>query len=193
MRRPLALSAVLLAASPVSGLPPPQVEVTLVWSPTGHPVRARPPLDLRPFQGRTFVLAPFTDARADPAVIGERRFGPDGTRPVTTRDPVPDWVTACSRDYLTVLGLPLADHGPGPVVRGRVTRFFVAEGPGCRGEVEFKVQVEKAGRTVWNGTALGTARRPAAPGTWQDTLSDSLRAAWADLLGRKSFQEGLAR
>jgi hypothetical protein len=104
-----------------------------------------PPINLLRFQGKSIFLAPFTDSRPDPDVIGENRENQRQTPfpKVITHDDAPKWITARWRAFFAnLLKNPgfldaLADEvapredrsrplGPGRVLQLIVSGFLAA-------------------------------------------------------------------
>ena len=175
----------------------PLTDVPLAWSPTRTISESGlTAVNLVPFQGKSIQLAAFTDARAEPAFIGENRENPAKPLRVTTRDAVADWVTAQTQRFLADLGLPMVEAGATTVVTGQVARFFVAEGENYLGDVRLKVQVQVAGKVVWSGMAIGAARRFGRSyklDNYQETLSDSLQEAWVSLARSSEFLAAMSQ
>jgi hypothetical protein len=173
-------------------------DATLVWKPTRSTLElGLPSINLMRFQGKTILLAPFTDGRPDPSMIGENRENERQFPPpkVTTHDDVPKWITAQGRTFFTNLGLPITDAASPHVIRGEILSFFVAEGNDYIGDVRIKILVEKDGQPVWSGLALGSAKRFGRSykvDNYLETLSDSLQEAYANLLKNPSFLDALA-
>lgn len=190
-----ALAVAVLIAAPLCAKAP-LFEVALQWKPTRTTTElGLPAVNLLPFQGKTFALAPFRDTRKEPALIGENREKAV-VRRVTTRDQVPVWLTTQSRTFLTKLGLPLVDAGAATTINAEVTSFFVAEGGDYLGDVAFKVQIQKDGKTLWTGMAIGAAKRFGRSyklDNYQETLSDSFLEAWISLLKSPDFLSALAQ
>ena len=197
MRQALVLAA--LVAFPLAAKIP-LADVPLAWRATRSAAQVgMPAVDLLPFQGRSLTLVPFTDGREQPALIGENREKRSNLLPVTTREDVPAWVTARTREFLASLGLPLRApeaEASGLVIRGEVVSFFVAEGDEYLGDVRLRIQVLKDGETVWSGQAMGAADhsgRSYKLENYQETLSDSLLQAWVSLFRSQTFLKALSR
>jgi hypothetical protein len=174
------------------------IDATLIWKPARASMElGLPSINLLHFQGKSILLAPFTDGRPDPGVIGENREN-ERQSPfpkVTTHDDVPKWVTAQGRTFFTNLGLPITDSASSRVIKGEILSFFVVEGNDYIGDVRIKILVEKDGQPVWSGLALGSAKRFGRSykvDNYIETLSDSLQEAYASLLRNPSFLDALA-
>lgn len=196
MRHTLVLAALL--AFPLAAKAP-LADVSLAWKPTQTvTTMGLPAVSLMPFQGKSFTVAPFTDGRKDPALIGENREGEKKGRilAVTTKDNVPEWITSQTRRFVSNLGLPLAEAGASRAILGEVESFFVAEGENYLGDVRIKIQVQKDGKTVWTGLAMGAAKRFGRSyklDNYQETLSDSLQEAWIGLMKNQEFLNALTQ
>ena len=197
MRPAFALFA-LLAAPPVAlQASHPSMDLVLEWKPTRTATElGMTSFNLLPFQGKTIVLAPFSDRRADPLLIGENREKASRVVRVTTHDEVPAWVAGQTRQFLARLGLPLAEGGSSRVLTGEVLSFFVAEGGEYLGDVRLQVQIQKDGKTLWSGLAIGAAKhfgRSLKADNYQETLSDSLLEALVSLGRNPEFLSALAQ
>lgn len=190
-----ALAITVLLASPLCAKAP-LFDVALQWKPTRTNTElGLGAINLLPFQGKTFSVAPFRDGRKNPALIGENREKAV-VRQVTTRDEVSAWLTTQSLGFLTRLGLPVAEQGGATTIAAEVTSFFVAEGGDYLGDVCFKVQIQKEGKTLWSGIAIGAAKRFGRSyklENYQETLSDSFLEAWISLLKSPDFLTALAQ
>jgi hypothetical protein len=174
------------------------LDTDLVWKPSRTNLElGLPSINLLRFQGKAIFLAPFTDGRPDPSVIGENRENLKRSPfpKVTTHEDVPKWVTAQGRTFLANLGLPITDSPASRVIKGEILSFFVVEGDDYIGDVRIKVQVERDGQPIWSGLALGSAKRfgrSYKTENYVETLSDSLQEAYASLLKNPSFMDALA-
>ena len=193
MRKTLLLAA--LMAAPMLAKTP-LLKVPLEWKPTKTATEmGMTAINLLPFQGKTFTLEAFTEGRQDPERIGENQEKKGQVLPVTTRDQVPEWVTAQTQRFLTSLGLPMAAKSD-RVLKGEVQSFFVAEGENYMGDVRLKIQVLREGKVVWSGMAMGAAKRFGRSyklDNYQETLSDSLLEAWVSLMKNPDFLATLAQ
>jgi len=194
MRNVLAVAVIL--ASPLAAKTP-LLNVQMEWRPTTTLTElGLSAINLVPFQGKTFTMTPFTDARPEPACIGRNTETSTAGLQVTSRDPVAPWVSSHTQTFLTRLGLPLAEGPSGTVLSGQIMSFFVTEGSNYVGDVAIRVQVAKDGQTLWNGVASGAARhfgRSYKLENYNETLSDSLQEAWVSLVRSEGFLKALAQ
>ena len=175
----------------------PLVDVSLVWKPTRSTTEmGMTSINLLPFQGKQIAMTPFTDARPDPARIGENRENPAKPLPVTTKDRVPEWVTGQTLTFLTSLGLPMVKGEAAVVLSGEVMSFFVTEGEHYLGDVRIRIKVCKNGKPIWSGLAIGADKRFGRSyklDNYQETLTESLQEAWVNLTRNPEFLSALAQ
>jgi hypothetical protein len=169
--------------------------VPLVWKPerehSAPPGAA--PVDF--FKAKIRV-APMTDSRENPKLIGENREGPM-PKPATTSDDVAAFVTDHFKTLLSGAGLTVVDGGETAIIKGDVQRFFVTETSKYSGEVRIDILVtDPAGKTLWEGTTWGTSVRSGfsyQAENYDESLSDALTIATNSLLRQRDFEAAIAR
>jgi hypothetical protein len=181
------LAGPALAAKLLAGIP-------LQWTPRTS-LAELGPLDISgPLLTARVRVEPFTDRRAQPALIAENREGKE-PRPVTTSTDVAAFVTLHVTDALRTAGLTLADDRPDFTVSGEVRQFFVTETTVYRGEMSLLVHVRNAaGAEVWSGVINGAAEnfgRSYRPDNYYETISDMILRASHDLLANPSLHRVL--
>ena len=105
----------------------------LVWAPEREPKASAGAAPADFFKTKVKV-APFTDSRDKPKLIGENREGPR-PQPVTTSDNVSAFVTEHFKALLVGAGLNVVDSGESAVIKGDIEQFFVSETSTYVGEV----------------------------------------------------------
>jgi hypothetical protein len=197
--RPSALILLpLLVAGSLAMASAPLTNQNLRWSPTTKISELNlGGLNLTTFEGKTLAVVPFTDGRANPALIGENREDEDSGKvlPVTTKDAVPEFITTQSKEFLKGLGLPVAESAGKVQLTGEVLSFFVTETSTYKGDVRIKVQVKAEGQTLWSGLAIGSAKRFGRSyrmDNYNEVLCDALLDAWAGLVRNPEFLKALA-
>jgi hypothetical protein len=83
------------------------------------------------------------------------------------------------------------------VLRGELVTLFVVEENLYRGDARLNFRLEdKAGNLLWSGTAAGddfTWGRDRRPQNYEQTISNSLKKAYANLIDNQGFQAALNR
>jgi hypothetical protein len=172
----------------------PLVNIPLVWKPTAE-VRPTPGA-LDAILNANVQFDTFKDVRKQPELIAENREETTA-KPVTTRDNVADFVTKHVRGVFDQLGLKTVDTNGDAIISGEVRQFFVDETTTYKGHVVLLVNVRnRAGRTVWSGSAPGTASRfghSYSAENYYEVFSDSLVNAVSTLLQNPEFQNALGK
>ena len=141
-------------------------------------------------------VAPMTDSRENPKLIGENREGPT-PKPATTNDDVAAFVTDHFKTLLSGAGLTVVDSGESAIIKGDIQRFFVTETSKYSGEVRIDILVtDPAGKTLWEGTTGGTSIRTGfsyQAENYYESLSDALTIATNSLLRQPNFEAAIAR
>ena len=142
--------------------------------------------------GRKIKLMPIVDRREQPdlAVIG--RLGEN--QAVRAEEPVVEFVAEVTERCLTEWGLSLNDDGD-MVLSGELVKFTVDVQTMFAASVNIRFHLARSGGGVlWEGLAVGDARRfglAASESNYNETLSDALKEALANLLGNEGFQDAL--
>lgn len=176
------------AADTLEGIP-------LVWSPTS-PMSEREPIDVKGLEGIKFQVEPFTDKRADPALIG-RNVDKVPLRMITTNENVARFVTYHVKSLMSGLGLQVVESGGDVVLNGAVMKFFVDEARRYKAEVELQVVfTDSSGKTIRAVSTTGTASRfgiSYKAANYYEVLSDSLIGAVHQMVGNPDFRKSLVR
>jgi hypothetical protein len=166
----------------------------LVWMPEKHP-RASAGAASEAFLKTKIKVAPMTDARENPKLIGENREKTPA-RPATTKDDVAAFVTDQFKTLLTGAGLTLVDSGENAVIKGEIQRFFVTETEDYVGNVTLHITAtDPAGKTLWDGVTSGESNRVGRSyraDNYYQSLSDALSVATSHLLQDSGFQAAVA-
>ena len=162
----------------------------LAWTPTKT-------LDLGVTQGgtpATVRFETFSDTASDPRLVGENHEQAT-PRPVTTADPVGDFVTRHLEQLFAQAGYPAGGANADRVISGEVSKFFVNEKDTYSGSVVLNVTVsDRTGKVLWRGTAWGaneTFGRSYHLDNYQQVLSDSLIDAANNLLKSPALRAAL--
>ncbi|HJS88443.1 MAG TPA: hypothetical protein VJ738_00580 [Steroidobacteraceae bacterium] len=162
----------------------------LAWTPTKT-------LDLGVTQGgtpATVRFETFSDTASDPRLVGENHEQAT-PRPVTTADPVGDFVTGHLEQLFAQAGYPAGGANADRVISGEVSKFFVNEKDTYSGSVVLNVTVsDRTGKVLWRGTAWGaneTFGRSYHLDNYQQVLSDSLIDAANNLLKSPALRAAL--
>ena len=192
MRRRLLLVLALLVGC--ASAPYNLDNVTLVWMPEKHP-RASAGAASEAFLKTKIKVAPMTDSRENPKLIGEDREKTPA-RPVTTKDDVAAFVTDQFKTLLTGAGLTVVDGGENAVIKGEIQRFFVTETEDYVGNVTLHITAaDPAGKTLWDGVTSGESSRVGRSyhaDNYYQSLSDALSVATSHLLQDSGFQAAVA-
>jgi hypothetical protein len=166
----------------------------LVWAPEREPKASAGAAPADFFKTKVKV-APVTDSREKPKLIGENRQGPR-PQPVTTSDDVGAFVTEHFKALLIGAGLNVVDSGESAVIKGDIQQFFVVETGTYSGEVRLQIVVtDPAGKTLWQGVSSGSSTRFGRSNwarNYYESLSDALTLATSSLLQEHSFQAAVA-
>jgi hypothetical protein len=191
MIRRVPLLVVLLLAGCATGR---LDNVPLVWKPTSG-LGAAGHIDLADVRAAKVKVAPMTDTRQTPRLIGENREE-SMPRTVTTRDDVAAFLTARFKMLLTNAGLDVVDSGETAIVKGEVKQFFVAEASTYDAQVRVLITVaDPSGKPRWSGVTEGGASRfgrSYQAENYYEVLSDAVITAVASLLTDEGFQKALA-
>lgn len=162
----------------------------LAWTPTKT-------LDLGVTQGgtpATVRFETFSDTASDPRLVGENHEQAT-PRPVTTADPVGDFVTRHLEQLFAQAGYPAGGANADRVISGEVSKFFVNEKDTYSGSVVLNVTVsDRTGKVLWRGIAWGaneTFGRSYHLDNYQQVLSDSLIDAANNLLKSPALRAAL--
>jgi hypothetical protein len=190
MSKPLFFTLAFLAGCAAS-----PNNIPLVWKPERQhnaPPGAAP-VDF--FKAKVKV-APMTDSRQNPKLIGENREGPT-PKPATTSDDVAAFVTDHFKALLSGVGMTVVDSGESAIIKGDIQRFFVTETNRYSGEVRIDFLVtDPAGKTLWEGMTGGTSTRVGLSyraENYYESLSDALAIATESLLREPGFEAAIAR
>ena len=169
--------------------------IPLVWKPTTRPSELKP-VKVSDLSNVRLEVATFTDARAEPKLIGQNREEPEPRKVVTVND-VAAFVSDRLRQMAINTGIAVVDTGGTHVLSGEVKQFFVDETKRYNGEVLLDVTLKDAsGRTLWAGTASGSTTRfgrSYKADNYYEVLSDALLQAGYALLGNSTFHDALAK
>jgi hypothetical protein len=169
--------------------------IPLVWKPEREHI-APPPAAPVDFFKAKIKVAPMTDSRENPKLIGENREDPT-PKPVTTSDDVAAFVTDRFKTLLSGAGMTLVDSGESAIIKGNIQRFFVTETSKYSGEVLIDILVtDPAGKTLWEGASGGTSIRAGfsyRAENYYESLSDALIIATDRLLREPRFEAAIAR
>ena len=136
----------------------------------------------------------FSDTASDPRLVGENHEQAT-PRPVTTADPVGDFVTRHLEQLFAQAGYPAGGANADRVISGEVSKFFVNEKDTYSGSVVLNVTVsDRTGKVLWRGTAWGaneTFGRSYHLDNYQQVLSDSLIDAANNLLKSPALRAAL--
>jgi len=190
MAKPLFLALVFLAGCATSS----PNDIPLVWKPERQheaPPRAAP----ADFFKAKVKVAPMTDSRQNPKLIGENREGPT-PKPATTSDDVAAFVTYHFRALLSRAGMTVVDSGESAIIKGDIQQFFVTETDKYSGEVNIDFLVtDPAGKILWKGMTGGTSTRTGLSyraENYYQSLSDALTIATNGLLRQSDFEAAIA-
>jgi len=187
MRKGLVLALALLAGcAAVYSLE----NLPLVWAPERETKASAGAAPSEFFKTKVKV-APFTDSREKPKLIGENRQG-QRPQPFTTSDDVSAFVTKHFKELLIGAGLNVVDSGESALIKGDVQQFFVVETDTYSGDVRLQIVVtDPAGKTLWEGVTSGSSTRFGRSNwsrNYYESLSDALILATSSLLQERSFQ-----
>ena len=170
--------------------------VPLAWTPTSSLAESMGPLNLLPLAKAKIWVKPFTDTRADKAVVGENQ-----EKSVALTISTQDDVAAFLHDHLVALykeaGLPMAatPEEATAVVSAEVMRCKVTEKDTYKGELSLLIQVDAGGKPVWRGTVMGEATRWGRSyklENYDEAISDSLVDAVSKSLKSDPYLKALA-
>jgi len=188
-KRLLSILALLAGCAAVYSLE----NLPLVWAPEREPKASAGAAPAEFFKTKVKV-APFTDSRDKPKLIGENREGPR-PQPVTTSDDVSVFVTEHFKALLVGAGLNVVDSGESAVIKGDIQQFFVTETSTYVGEVRLQIMItDPAGKTLWQGVTSGSSTRFGRSGwarNYYESLSDALTLATSSVLQERSFQAAM--
>jgi hypothetical protein len=187
----LALAFLVGCATP----PAKMQNVALVWKPEKIPEASAGAATPELFKVNVRV-APMTDSRSDPALIGENRER-QAARPVTTKDDVAAFVTTHFTALLKSVDISVVKNGETVVIKGDVQQFFVTETDNYNGEVRLGITLtDAAGNPLWTGTAIGKSNdlgHSYKLENYYESLSDALVAATSNLLQNQDFQAAITQ
>lgn len=191
MNKRLLLALALLVGC--SSAPVKLENIPLVWKPKDHPTASAGAASAEFFKTKVKV-APMTDSRKDPALIGENKEK-QPVRTVTTSDNVAAFVTNQFKTLLSSAGMTVVDSGESVVIKGDVQQFFVTETDNYIGDVRLGITVTDAsGKSLWQGTATGNSShfgRSYRADNYYESLSDAISVATSNLLQNQGFQAAL--
>lgn len=168
--------------------------VPLVWKPTTG-MFALDPADRQALKDARLEIAPVTDRRGDPGLIG-RNLSQEPPRRVTTRDEVAAFVGARMAQMFAAAGVQVVESGGTAVLQTEVRQFLVDEMNTYQAEVILMCTlVGPDGSTLWSGITsglVGRYGRAYRADNYYESLSDALVAATRELLQRPAFREALA-
>jgi hypothetical protein len=168
--------------------------IPLMWKPDREH-SARPGAAPADFFKRKVKVAPMTDSRENPKLIGENREG-SVPKPATTSDDVAAFVTDHFKALLSSVGITVVESGESVIIKGDIERFFVTETDQYSGEVRLDILViDAAGETLWEGTSGGTSTRVGfsyRADNYYESLSDALTIATDRLLREPGFEAAIA-
>ena len=193
MTRYLLLSLVLVLAA-CAGPTKPLENIPLVWKPEKEPIARMPSTDTGLREAKLKV-APMTDSRVNPKLIGESKVKLP-VRTVTTADDVPAFVTERVKKLLAGAGMVVVESGETAVLNGDIQQYFVNEtSDNYSGEVKIAFTVtDPAGNVRWQGVSQGTSTRIGrtyTEGNYYESLSDALSLATTSLLYDVGFQKAV--
>lgn len=171
-------------------------DVPLSWTPTSTLAESMGPLNLLPLANAKIWVKPFTDTRADKAVVGENQ---EKSVALTIR--TKDDAAAFLHDHFVSLykeaGLPMAATAEDATVTvsADVIRYKVTEKDTYKGELSLLVTVEAGGKPVWRGTVMGESTRWGRSyklENYYEALSDSLMDAVGKSLKSDPYLKALA-
>ncbi len=169
--------------------------VPLAWTPTSTLAESMGPLNLLPLAGAKIWIQPFTDTRADKALVGENQERSVALT-ITTKDDVAAFLGEHTRALYKEAGLPLAANADEAtaIVSVEVLRCKVTEKDTYKGELSLLVEVRSGGKPVWRGTVMGEATRWGRSyklENYYEAISDSLLDAVGKSLKSDSFLAAL--
>ena len=193
------LVAVCAAGAAAGAEPTPKRDklegIALIWKPTTRPSELGP-VNTTGLSGVRLQVEPFTDGRANPALIGQNREEPQ-VRKVSTTNDVPAFVADRMRRIIAGMGIATVDAGGTHFLKGEVKQFFVDETSRYQSDVVVAVTLTDAtGKTLWTGSTNGSATRfgrSYKADNYYETLSDALLQATFYLVKNPTFHDALAK
>lgn len=168
--------------------------IPLAWTPTDTVAEAGA-IDMTGMTDVKLQIDGFTDARKNPASIGENREKGQN-KPVTTRDNVAGYVTEHLRDTLRSTGIDVVEKGGTVVMSGEVSNFFVTEVNTYHAEITLRVTLRNpSGKTLWSGVVGGSSTtfgRSYRADNYYKVLSNALVDAAHTLLANPKVHDALA-
>lgn len=187
------LAAVAVAAVAAENM----TNVHLIWKPTSTVLDyGVQPINLMQFEGIKIAVLPFTDSRADKALMGENRESA-AVKTVTTQDNVAAFATEHAIEILKGLAFPISEDAAQArfTLTGEIIKFNVVERETYQGEVRIKLSILSGNQLVWKGLIMGRASRFGRSyklENYFEVLSDSLLEAVARMAMDETFLQVLA-
>jgi uncharacterized lipoprotein YajG len=168
--------------------------IPLVWKPEKQTHATAGAASVELFKAKVKV-APMTDTRKDPQLIGQNQEKMPAKQ-VTTSDNVAAFVTEHFKQLLGGAGMTMVDSGENVIIKGDVKQFFVTETTSYSGDVRLSIVVtDPGGKTLWQGMTSGNSSRfgrSYSAENYYETLSDALTAATSNLLQEPGFGAAVA-
>jgi hypothetical protein len=168
----------------------PQENVTAAASGT-RPLRIAPLLDTRnvPFRDQ---IGENRESETRPIqIFAAESFKPSkSSAPVPTENPVADFATSVFRSCLSEWNVPMSPTAE-LLLRGRIEILRVIEENRYHGTAAVRFLLESSGTVLWEGVAKGegsTYGHSLSQENYSITVSDALRATYANLLSNTEFQ-----
>ncbi len=189
-----------LAAQSIEGAalkkPPVEVEeheMDLDWDPSismGNLIRGMPRL-----APTVVTIRRFNDIRPRRDLVADMQENPQRVHLFITEDSVSEWVTRNFTRSLGKAGVRVGSAGE-VVISGEITHFLATKSPNYNGDVAIRINVERAGKTLWRGTVSGWAHEGAGGGIgdeddYSEVLSNALLRAAASLAWYPKFRSAL--
>lgn len=171
--------------------------IQLNWLPTESASSAAG-IDLAAFSNARIFVKPFTDLRTNPAEIGKNEEK-SGSRIVTTRDTVADWLTEKFSKVLTATGIQVVKTAAEATVtiEADITKFYVMEKTRYDAEVTLKVRVlSKNNEVLWAGMTSGSENRLGRSykaNNYSEALSNASITAIHALLKNDDFKRAVQK
>jgi hypothetical protein len=185
------LAMVLAGAMPTLAEKKLLAGIPLVWKPTD--LKDAGVVNLTGVADIRIRVEAFSDARPDHTKIGENSED-SPAKPVTTKDDVAGFITTNFADTLRSYGFKLVPEGGDVTVRAEILDFMVRETDTYKGELRLKVNVERAGKSVWTGLVSGSSKRfgrSYKAENYYETMSDAIIRAASNLANDTGFHQAL--
>ena len=166
-------------------------DIGLKWTPTSD-FKEFSALPLEKIMAQKIKVEKFADKRNPPLdLVGKNTEEEDETLLVTTNSDIAEFVTEGTKATLKQAGLTVADDAA-YTLSGEITDYFVAETNTYKGRLHLKLTLKKAGKVVWQGTAIGTNSRFGRSyklDNYLESLSDVIVDSTLTMMKNESFQK----